>query len=157
MLTGLAAARVQCVVVGGVAMRASGSSFRTDDLDICYDTAADNLHRLVTLLASWNAYPRGWDPKLPFVLDARTFRITPLLTLVTTEGALDLLDLVAGVGDYRACKQQADEVVLFGCTTYALSLDALISAKRARGRPKDRLHLVELEAIRELRRKSTRA
>jgi hypothetical protein len=41
-------------------------------------------------------------------------------------------------------------MILFGIECRVLSLDALIIAKRAAGRPKDLLVLPELEALREV-------
>lgn len=100
MLQGLTAAHLRSVVIGGLAARAHGSPRLTDGLDLCYDTAADNIVRLVALLASWDAYPRGVEQGLPFFMDARQLRTTPILTLTTREGFIDLLDRVAGVGGY---------------------------------------------------------
>ena len=57
MLQGLTRARVRFVVVGGVAAAAHGSAQVTNDLEICYDTAPDNIARLAALLAEWDAYP----------------------------------------------------------------------------------------------------
>jgi hypothetical protein len=50
------------VVVGGVAATIHGAPYITNDLDICYNTAPDNIQRLVELLKQWDAYPRGWEP-----------------------------------------------------------------------------------------------
>ena len=86
MLQGLTRARVRFVVVGGVAAAAHGSARVTNDLEICYDTAPDNIARLAALLAEWDAYPRGVDRGLPFFMDERQLRTTPLMTLTTHEG-----------------------------------------------------------------------
>jgi hypothetical protein len=153
MVAGLEAAGVPFVVVGGVAASAHGSARVTDDLDVCYDTTAQSLTALAALLAQWRAYPRGIEPNLPFVMDVQTLRSAPVLTLDTSEGRLDLLDTVAGVGDYAACfaDSEAIEVTIagHGVRFRALTLEALIRAKRAAGRRKDMDHLIELEAIAE--------
>lgn len=57
-----------------------------------------------------------------------------------------------GVGTYSDARPGATAVELGGKEVLALSLEQLISAKRAAGRPKDRDHVIELEAIRELAR-----
>ena len=152
MVQGLVGEGVRFVVGGGIASIAHGATFVTNDLDICYDAATDNTERLASLLRGWDAYLRGVEPGLPFTLDARMIRNAPILTLRTREGDIDLMDIVAGVGAYDSALARSDEVEALGVRFRALSLDALIAAKRASGRPKDRLHLVELEAIRELRR-----
>jgi hypothetical protein len=151
MVAGLGRAGVPFVVVGGVAATAHGSARVTDDLDVCYDTAPASLDKLARLLRDWRAYPRGIEPGLPFVMDAHTLRAAPVLTLETSEGRFDLLDVVAGVGNYSACLAASEsiDVTIDGQPVRfrALTLDALIRAKRATGRRKDIDHLVELEAI----------
>jgi hypothetical protein len=151
MVAGLTRAGVPFVVVGGVAATAHGSARVTDDLDVCYDTAMPSLEALAQLLASWRAYPRGIEADLPFIMDVQTLRMAPTLTLETSEGRLDLLDTVAGVGDYADCRAASEtiDVTVDGKRVRfrALTLDALIRAKRAAGRRKDLDHLVELEAI----------
>lgn len=156
ILKALVAANVRFVVIGGVAASIQGSARFTNDIDICYDTTPDNVARLAKLLLKWKAYLRGVEPGLPFVLDERTFRITPVMTLTTEKGAIDVLDVVPGVGDYNAVLSES-ELVRIGATEFrSLTLDALIASKRAVRRPKDIEQLIELEAIRELRRKGER-
>jgi predicted nucleotidyltransferase len=150
ILAALVAQGIRFVVVGGVAAAVHGSVRFTNDIDICYDTTPDNIKRLVQVLTDWNAYLRGVEPGLPFVLDARTFSTTPLMTLTTTMGAIDLLDMVPGVGDYAAAFAKSEQVRIGETQFRALTLDALIASKRAAGRKKDREHLIELEAIRAL-------
>jgi hypothetical protein len=147
-LSGLIANDVHFVVVGGVAAAAHGSVRVTSDLDICYDASdAKNVDRLARLLASWEAYPRGVEQGLPFMMDERTLRGAPIMTLVTTEGALDILDRIAGVGDYDAVARDSTPVDAFDLRFRILSLPALIKAKRAAGRPRDLDQLPELEAL----------
>ena len=156
ILKALVAASVRFVVIGGVAATIQGSARFTNDIDICYDIAPDNVARLARLLRRWKAYLRGVEPGLPFILDERAFRITPVMTLTTEKGAIDVLDVVPGVGDYDAVLR-ASELVRIGTTEFrSLTLDALIASKRAIRRPKDLEQLIELEALRELRRKTER-
>lgn len=142
---------IRFVLVGGVAATIHGSARFTNDIDLCYDTAPDNVDRLVALLTEWRAYLRGVEPGRPFMLDRRTFRTTPLLTLTSTVGAIDLLDHVPGVGDYTDAVK-GSEIVCIGATEFrALTLVALIASKQAVRRKKDLEHLIELEAILALR------
>lgn len=154
LLKGLDRSGVTFVVIGGVAAVAHGSVRVTNDLDICYDPDAANTDRLARLLRRWHAYPRGVEPGLPFILDARTFRDVHVFTLVTDEGDLDLMDEVAGVGPFERVRAASQAVTVEGVRVSILGLDALIRAKRATRRPKDEDALVELEALRELRRQS---
>ncbi len=153
MLEGLIDAVVEFVVIGGVAARTHGSPRITEDLDICYSTTSSNLDRLAELLLSWNAYPRGVELGLPFIMDRRTLTTNPILTLTTNEGALDLLDIVEGVGDFKAVRGESISVDGGHIPFLAHDLPGLGKAKKAAGRPKDLDQLPELEALIELRRK----
>lgn len=153
IITALVNAGVRFVVIGGVAATIQGSARLTNDIDICYDTAPDNVERLVALLVAWQAYLRGVERGLPFVLDARAFRTTPIMTLTTTMGDIDVLDQVPGVGDYRAVFTASELVEIGDVEFRSLTLEALIASKKAVRRPKDVEQLIELEALLSLRNK----
>jgi hypothetical protein len=153
MLRGLTRKKVRFVVVGGVAAAAHGSSRVTNDLDICYEAVSKtNLVALASLLAAWKAYPRGVEPDLPFIMDDRTLRGAPVLTLTTTEGDIDVMDRIAGVGDYPAVKRHSEKISALGVSFRVLDLPSLIKSKRAAGRPRDYDHLPELEALLAIRK-----
>jgi predicted nucleotidyltransferase len=147
ILQGLRESEVKFVVVGGLAAAAHGSRRVTDDVDICYETSKANITRLAELLSSWKASPRGIEEGLPFFMDERQFMTTPLMTLTTREGFIDVLDIVKGVGDYSKCRERSTTVEAFDIRLRILDLPALIDAKRAAGRPKDIDQLPELEAL----------
>ena len=154
MLGGLTKNKIRFVVIGGVAAAVHGSSRVTNDLDICYDgDDRGNVDNLARLLAKWNAYPRGVERGLPFIMDERTFQGAPVMTLTTTEGDIDVMDRVAGVGDYDAVRKHSERISALGVTFRVLDLPSLIKAKRAAGRPRDFDHLPELEALLALRGK----
>ena len=152
IIAALVAAGVRFVVVGGVAATLHGSARLTNDLDLCYDPAPDNLEALVRLLRGWHAYLREVEPGLPFTLDVRALRTTPIMTLVTDLGNLGLLDRVLGLGGYAEVLAASERVQLERIEFRALTLPALIAAKKATGRPKDREQVIELEALLALRR-----
>jgi hypothetical protein len=153
IIAALVAAGVRFVVVGGVAATIQGSARLTNDLDICYDPAPDNLEALVVLLRGRHAYLREVEPGLPFTLDVRALRTTPVMTLTTDLGDLDLLDQILGVGGYADVRAASEPVRIDALKFRALTLPALISAKKATGRAKDREHVIELEALLALRRR----
>ena len=157
IIAALVAHKIRFVVVGGVAATVQGSARFTNDLDICYDAATDNVQRLLALLQEWNAYLRGMEPALPFILDERTFRTTPMMALTTTQGAIDVLAEVPGVGDYIAAREQSEPVRIGAIEFRALTLEALIASKKAVRRKKDIEQLVELEAILALRKRADRS
>jgi hypothetical protein len=61
------------------------------------------------------------------------------------------MDRVAGLGEWAQVAAAAEPRDVFGVRLRVLSLDALISAKRAARRRKDLDQLPELEALREMR------
>jgi hypothetical protein len=149
----LVAAEVRFVVIGGVAAGLHGAGRATFDLDICYDPSEENRERLARVLAGWDAYLRGVEPGLPFTMDARQLLITPVMTLTTSTGDLDVMDRVAGVGEFAAVLAQSVETRVGTVSFRILDLPALVAAKRASARPKDLDQLPELEALLAVRRK----
>lgn len=147
---------VRFVVIGGVAAGLQGFGGATFDLDICYDPSPENRARLAPLLAAWGAYPRGVGSGLPFMMDAHQLAITPVMTLTTALGDLDVMDRVEGVGEFAAVLAESVDVRVGGVTVRVLAVPALIRAKRASARPKDLAQLPELEALLELRRRGAR-
>jgi hypothetical protein len=151
MLAGLTRAGVRFVVIGGLAARTHGSPRITEDLEICYDTDPENRARLARQLAAWKAYPRGIEPGLPFIMDDKTLSSTPILTLVTDQGFLDVFDEVPGLGRYGRALASSIEIEAGDVAFRVLDLPALIRSKRAAGRPRDLDQIPELEALLELR------
>jgi hypothetical protein len=147
-------AEVRFVVIGGVAAGLHGVGRATFDLDICYDPSAANRERLAQVLSDWGAYLRGVEPGLPFTMDARQLLITPVLTLTTSTGDLDVMDRVAGVGEFPAVLAQSVKTRVGEVAFRILDLPALVAAKRASARPKDLEQLPELEALLELRKRA---
>jgi hypothetical protein len=141
--------RVEYIVVGGVAALAHGSARLTQDLDILYRRSPENLDRLVAALHEVKPYLRGAPPGLPFVWDKTTLSHGLNFTLETSLGWLDLLGEIPGGGRYEDLVSDSAELEMFSGVSKCLSLDQLIRAKRAAGRPKDLEALAELEALRE--------
>lgn len=150
----LAEYQVKCVIVGGVAAWANGSSQATFDVDVCYARDVPNLRKLIQALHSVKATLRGAPKDIPFILDEETLRRGLNFTFETDIGDIDLLGEVKGVGVYSDCIENSEELELFGHSFRVLSLEELIDSKRAAGRTKDLLVLPELEAILEFRRAS---
>ena len=149
LLAGLSKHEVSFVVVGGAAAIVHGSARLTLDLDIVYQRSPENLDRMVEALSQINPYPRGAPPGLPFLWDRITLERGLNFTFVTSLGWIDILGEIPGGGTYEQLLPDAKKVDLFGTECFCLSLEQLIRAKRAAGRPKDFEALAELEAIRE--------
>lgn len=153
LLRGLLEARVDFIIVGGVACNVHGSARATFDVDIVYARTADNIDRLVGTLAPFHPYLRGAPPGPPFILDAKTMQAGLNFTLVTSLGDIDLLGEVAGGGTYDELLPATLELDLFGFRCRCVTLQALIQLKRAAGRTKDLEVIAELEAIAEERQR----
>ena len=67
-------------------------------------------------------------------------------------GTIDLRAEVGGLGCYETLLGRSEAVELFGWPVRVLTLDALILAKHAVGRPQDHADVAGLEAIRALRK-----
>jgi hypothetical protein len=151
LLTRLASAGVEFVVIGGLAVLTHGHVRATVDLDVCYARTPENLQRLVEALTPIRPRLRGAPEGLPFFFDVATLRNGLNFTLVTDEGELDLLGEVTGVGGYADLSLQALTTRAFGVDVRLISLEDLIRSKAAAGRPKDLLDLEALRAIARLR------
>ncbi|MBX3283005.1 MAG: nucleotidyltransferase [Acidobacteria bacterium] len=147
-ISSLVAAGVDFVVVGGVALRSHGSSYITQDLDICYSRTRTNLEKLAEALRPLNPRPRNFPDELPFVWDWSTLQNGTNFTFSTSLGDIDLLGEVAGIGDYADVLANSVDIDFEGFTAKVLSIDGLIIAKETAGREKDKLGLQELYALR---------
>ena len=141
---------VPFVLIGGLAMTAHGSAHITQDLDLCYSRIKSDVDLLVTAMAPLHPYMRGAPAGLPFRLDAPTVLSGLNFTLVSDLGDIDLLGEVRGIGFYEQVLAQSSEKTLYGMPIRVLTVDGLIAAKKAAGRTKDKLHLLELEEIKKL-------
>lgn len=153
LLAALSEAKVDFVIVGGLASTAHGSARLTQDIDVVYSRTADNLRRLVAALAPHRPYLRGAPLGLPFAWDDATLQRGLNFTLTTTIGDIDLLGEITSGGGYQDLMPHTVELEMFGFTCRCLDLPTLIRVKRAVGRPKDLEVLAELEALQDERDK----
>ena len=58
---------------------------------------------------------------------------------------------VPGLGDYDEVVRESETHEVYGVSVRVLSLDGLIASKKAAGRPKDQVHLLELEELKKLK------
>ena len=123
----------------------------TTVLEACYAPTDENQKTLTGILAPFSPRPRGTSGSLVWNAAELAASSLSLLHLSTTEGDIDLLTEVPGVGGYDATRAASVVVSAGGTPIRVLSLDALIESKRAAGRPRDLAVLQELEAIRSIR------
>lgn len=142
-------AGLEFAIIGGVAGNIYGVARVTYDLDIIYRRSSDNIARLVQSLAPLNPYPRGAPPGLPFLWDEETVKRGLNFTLSCSLGDIDIFGEISGAGTYEEIALDASIAELGGVGVRVISIEKLILAKRAAGRPKDFEAIAELEALRE--------
>lgn len=142
-------AKVDFVVVGGVAVRSHGTSYITEDLDLCYSRTTENIKTIADVLRPFNPRPRGFPEDLPFIFDWSTINQGTNFTFKTDLGDIDLLGEVKGIGGYSEIVKEAITVDLDGSEVKILSINGLIKAKEAAGREKDVAGLKVLYALQE--------
>ncbi len=139
--------RVEFVIIGGYAVMAHGVPLLTQDVDICCRFNAENLLRLQAAVADLHPVHRMTPQKLPLALTRESCAGLKNLYLRTDFGVLDCLGEVLGVGDFDVVLRESMPVQLGLGECRVLTLDALIRAKEAMGRSRDRQAVVELRAI----------
>ena len=149
LLERLIRGQVEFVVVGGFAAVAHGVSLLTQDIDICCAFVPDNLLRLQAVIADLHPVHRMLPARPPLQLTRETCSGLKNLYLDTDWGQLDCLGAVLGVGGYDEVVPQSVEVQLPAGVCRVLAIDALIRAKEAMGRDRDREAVLQLKAIRE--------
>lgn len=139
--------RVDFVIVGGYAAMAYGASFGTQDVDVCCRFSPANLMRLQRALAGLHPVHRMTPKRLPLELTPRKCRGLKNLYLDTDLGQLDCLGAIKGVGDFSAVRKHSTGLTLSFGRCRILDLNALIQAKEAMGRTRDKEVAAELRAI----------
>jgi predicted nucleotidyltransferase len=149
LLQALLSARVEFVVIGGVAAIAHGSSYFTKDLDVVAPLSVENCGRILSALTPFEPrfYQAHGKPRVD--KSAELLAEFKNLYLSTTLGTIDLLGSLPPVGDYQRVLERAASQELYGAPCLVMSLDDLIAVKQHVGRPKDRAVEIELRAIRE--------
>jgi predicted nucleotidyltransferase len=142
-------ARVRFVLIGGLASQVHGSPSLTGDVDICFALDGENLHRLSDALASMAAIRRGLEGGIHAPIDHRALRAGDVFTLSTRFGDLDLLAHPEPQLDFEKLVSRSIAAGIFGMEVPVASLEDLMAMKRAAGRPKDRIELEILGALRE--------
>lgn len=126
-----------------------GSSLVTQDLDLCLLLAPQNIENLRKILKDIHPKHRMTPQKLSFEDAPTDISNVNNLYLETDLGVVDLLNQVTGVGDFKQVSQNAQNIELFGHPCKVISIEDLIAAKEAMGRPKDIAMIKELKVIQE--------
>ena len=138
-LKSLDAAHAEFIVVGGYAVAFHGFPRNTGDLDIWIRATADNASRVERAVRDFG---------FPIDASARAALLQPdaILRMGYPPMRIELLTQISGL-DFEACRSRAVVIEVDRAKVPVLGLDDLIVNKRAAGRPKDLLDLIELERI----------
>ncbi len=137
------------VLCGGLAAFLQGSSILTRDVDIACSMSKENLVRLFNAVQALNPHHRMAAGRIPFTRDQLDGSPFQNVHLSTDWGQLDCLGTVKGIGSYEDCLKWSEPIRIAGLAMKTLTLEGIIVAKRAMGRPRDLQAVLELEALRE--------
>ena len=152
LLLALTSARVEFIIIGGVAVSVHGFVRATKDLDIVPNPAPENLARLARLLVDLKAQHVGvgdfapeefpFDPTDPKQLaEGANFRLD------TAHGSLDIMQWVAGIDAdlaYNDLTSQALTIPFRDTQIRVCGIEHLRAMKRAAARPQDLKDLEQL-------------
>jgi len=141
--------RVRFVVIGGIAGRLLGSPTVTNDLDICYARDRKNLAALSKALFELEASLRGAPEGLPFRPDVPTLEAGDHFTFATNAGNLDCIGTPKGSKGFSDLISGATRMLIGPLEVPVAAIEDLIRMKEAAGRPKDRVELEILAALKE--------
>lgn len=145
LLSGLAAASVDFVLVGGLAAVAQGAPITTHDVDIVPKRTPENIERLLAFLARIGARYRG-RPSHEVLRPTPSALLGPGHSLLATDlGPLDILGAIEGGRAFEDLVEHAIEIPVGGNTVRVLGLSMLTELKRGSTHPKDRYTLAILE------------
>ncbi|WP_395089070.1 nucleotidyl transferase AbiEii/AbiGii toxin family protein [Armatimonas sp.] len=140
-------AGIQFVIVGGVALNLHGGRNVTKDFDFSYARDEDNCERVAEAMNQLKPRPLGWPVHNPFQVTVPQLKRVRFLNLKTSLGDIDLLPLPDGVDSFDGLWERSVVMDMGDFTVRVASIDDLIAMKRAANRPKDQLHLYELQAL----------
>ncbi len=148
LLRRLIDAKVELVVIGGVAAVAWGSTQFTKDLDISAPFTPENLERLMSVLRPLS--PRFYQTHGKPLVTHTVEELAEFKNLYfqTDLGIVDVLRVVPPLHGWDSLQANAVEVPLFERQCRIIGLDDLIMVKTHVRRAKDLIVASELEAVR---------
>jgi hypothetical protein len=156
VLEGLLKARVDFILVGGLAAVIQGAPVTTMDVDIVHNQSPENIARLLAFLKSIEAVQRRLDDKL-IEPKKRDLSGKGHVLLTTRIGPLDVLAVIEGGRSYEDLLDHTVEIEFRGHALRVLDLKTLIELKKTSTDPKDKQRLPVLkETLRQLKEKDGR-
>ncbi len=151
IFTALGKAKVDYVLIGGLAAVLHGSTAMTNDADIVPSPDGSNLVRLSTALVELEARLRSSNDLdgIPFDPHPELLASMAILNMTTRCGDLDLTFAPAGTEGYEDLIERAEPFKIGRRTIQVAALADIIRSKEAADRPKDRAVLPILYALEE--------
>ena len=139
LLAGLAEARVDFILVGGLAVAYAGYERSTMDLGLLVEASDENIEGLLSALEDFGeGHARELEPD-DFALEEGAVRVVEAFPL-------DLFTQMSG-RTYEDLLPFTDERTVANATIRHLDAEGLISLKKDSLRPKDRLDVQALRAL----------
>lgn len=149
-------ARVNFILVGGLAAVIQGAPVTTMDVDIVHSQSPENIAKLLAFLKSIDAVQRRLDDKL-IAPKKRDLSGKGHVFLTTRIGPLDVLAVIEGGRSYEDLLDHTVKIDFRGYTLRVLDLKTLIELKKTSTDPKDKQRLPVLkETLRQLEEKYPR-
>jgi hypothetical protein len=142
LLRALEEARVDFIVFGAVALSFHGYVRATSDLDIVVDPNPDNLERLTRWLEADRAV-LSLDPSRS--VDGAAIRAGANATVLTSLGALDVIQRLPGLPPWNTLRARAGRFELDDLTLLVVDRETLVARKRARATHQDLADVERLE------------
>jgi hypothetical protein len=138
MLSALCAAGVEFLLVGAHALAAHGKPRATGDLDLWVQPTPENAHRVLQALKIFGA------PLFDLTVEDLS---TPgnVFQIGVVPCRIDVLTAISGV-DFQSAWDNRVLLEIDGLSIPCIGRSDLLANKRASGRPKDLLDVVELES-----------
>lgn len=152
LLERLVNAGVDFVIIGGFAGVVYGCTYVTQDIDICCDFSPSTLLGLQRAISDLHPVHRMTPKRKKLRLTEQTCGQFKNLYLDTDIGQLDCLSFIDGLGDYNQVKGESELIEVEEMKVRVLSLDALIKSKKSMSRPRDKEAILQLEAIKKLKK-----
>ncbi|MBM4373022.1 MAG: hypothetical protein FJ098_15315 [Deltaproteobacteria bacterium] len=145
LLVALADAKVEFIVVGGVAAVAQGVPLSTFDLDIVHHRTPGNIERLRAFFDVVSARARHRPEGQRILPGADALAGPGHQLLLTDRGPLDVLGAIEDGADYVSLLPDSVEHVVRGRGIRFVGLSRLAELKRGSTRAKDKLALLLIE------------
>jgi predicted nucleotidyltransferase len=147
LLRRLAAAQVEFVVVGGLAVNAWGVVRGTKDVDVVVAPEPGNLRRVAEVAVAAGGHIHKGEALLGTPISiASALAEGDQVAIETDLGRLDIVQGLDGVPSYKELRPRAGEAEILGVIVAVCSVEDLKAMKRAAGRTRDLADLEDLEA-----------